>query len=134
MTDINKFLADIQKSVKIGRQKNGGKSDYNLLRDDLLTLFSRNASDVGELANSVFEHWENAHVRCSQDLAYEPSEDNQRLLAAYLAFLQSGDEYQDLISADDWAEFARLVNFEAEELDVGILQDLMGILVSKGAY
>ena len=42
--------------------------------------------------------------------------------------------YQELISDADWEEFGRLVNFEAEDLDVGVLQDLMKILVSKGAY
>ena len=39
-----------------------------------------------------------------------------------------------LVSDADWDEFGRLVNFEAEELDVDVLQDLMKILVSKGAY
>ena len=47
---------------------------------------------------------------------------------------ENSDEYQELISDDDWQEFGRLVNFEAEDLDVGVLQDLMKILVSKGAY
>ena len=134
MTDINKFLSDVQKSLKYDRQNNGGKSDYNRVKNELRRLFERNASAVGELADSVFEYWENEYIYKSADLAYQPDENNQNRLAAYLAFLENSDEYQDLISDDDWNEFGRLVNFEAEELDVDVLQDLMKILVSKGAY
>ena len=95
MTDINKFLSDMQKTLKHDRQNNGGKSSYDRVKNDLRRLFERNAA---------------------------------------LAFLENSDEYQELISDSDWEEFGRLVNFEAEDLDVGVLQDLMKILVSKGAY
>ena len=134
MTDINKFLSDMQKSLKHDRQNNGGKSDYNRVKNDIRRLFERNASDVGELADSIFEYWENEYIYRSADLTWEPNEENQNRLAAYLAFLENSDEYQELISDADWEEFGRLVNFEAEDLDVDVLQDLMKILVSKGAY
>ena len=134
MTDINKFLSDMQKTLKHDRQNNGGKSSYDRVKNDLRRLFERNAAAVGELADSVFEYWENEYIYRSSDLTWEPSEENQNRLAAYLAFLENSDEYQELISDDDWQELGRLVNFEAEDLDVGVLQDLMKILVSKGAY
>ena len=134
MTDVSKFLSDIQKTLKHARQNNGGKSDYNRVKNDLRRLFERNAAAVGELADSVFEYWENEYIYKVSDLTWEPSEDNQNRLAAYLAFLENSDEYQELISDADWEEFGRLVNFEAEELDVDVLQDLMKILVSTGAY
>ena len=134
MTDINKFLTDLQKSLKHDRQNNGGKSDYNRVKNDLRRLFERNAAMVGELADSVYEYWENEYVYRSADIKAEPTEENQNRLAAYLAFLENSDEFQELISDADWNEFGRLVNFEAEDLDVDVLQDLMKILVSKGAY
>ena len=134
MTDINKFLSDVEKTLKHDRQSNGGKSNYDRVKGDLRRLFERNAAAVGELADSVFEYWENEYIYRSADLAWEPNEDNRNRLAAYLAFLENSDEYQELISDDDWNELGRLVNFEAEDLDVDVLQDLMKILVSKGAY
>ena len=94
-----------------------------------MTLYIRE-----QLADSIFEYWENEYIYRSSDLTWEPSEENQNRLAAYLAFLENSDEYQELISDADWEEFGRLVNFEAEDLDVYVLQDLMKILVSKGAY
>ena len=39
MTDINKFLSDMQKSLKHDRQNNGGKSDYNRVKNDIRRLF-----------------------------------------------------------------------------------------------
>ena len=134
MTDINKFLSDIQKTMKFTRQNNGGKLEYSRVKNDIQKLFERNASAVGELADSVFEYWENEYIYRSADLGEEPTEENRNRLAAYLAFLENSDEYQDLISDDDWQEFGRLVNFEAEDLPVDVLQDLMKVLVSKGAY
>ena len=134
MTDINKFLSDVEKTLKHDRQNNGGKSNYDRVKGDLRRLFERNADAVGELADSVFEYLENEYIYRSADLAWEPNEDNRNRLAAYLAFLENSDEYQELISDDDWNELGRLVNFEAEDLDVDVLQDLMKILVSKGAY
>ena len=124
----------MQKSLKHDRQNNGGKSDYNRVKNDLRRLFERNAAMVGELADSVYEYWENEYVYRSADIKAEPTEENQNRLAAYLAFLENSDEFQELISDADWTEFGRLVNFEAEDLDVDVLQDLMKILVSKGAY
>ena len=124
----------MQKTLKHDRQNNGGKSNYDRVKGALRRLFERNAAAVGELADSVFEYWENEYIYRAADLTWEPNEENQNRLAAYLAFLENSDEYQDLISDSDWEEFGRLVNFEAEELDVDVLQDLMKILVSKGAY
>ena len=51
-----------------------------------------------------------------------------------LAFMEDSDEYADTLTDDDWQEMGRLVNFEAEDLPVDILQSLMSVLVSKGAY
>ena len=124
----------MQKALKHDRQNNGGKSDYNRVKNDLRRLFERNAAAVGELADSVYEYWENEYIYRAADVKAEPSEENQNRLAAYLAFLENSDEFQELISDADWSEFGRLVNFEAEDLDVDVLQDLMKILVSKGAY
>ena len=124
----------MQKALKHDRQNNGGKSDYNRVKNDLRRLFERNAAAVGELADSVYEYWENEYIYRAADVKSEPSEENQNRLAAYLAFLENSDEFQELISDADWSEFGRLVNFEAEDLDVDVLQDLMKILVSKGAY
>ena len=134
MTDIGKFLSDVEKVKKHARNNKPGFSGYNDIRDDIRNLFERATSCQMGLPGSIYEYWENTYVFNSTDLMYEPSDENTGKLAAMLAFLNNSDEDQDLISDEDWQEIGRLVNYEAEDLPVNILQELMMVLVSKGAY
>ena len=134
MTDIGKFLSDVEKVKKHARNNKPGFSGYNDIRDDIRNLFERATSCPMGLPGSIYEYWENTYVFNSSDLTYEPSDENTGKLAAMLAFLNNSDEDQDLITDQDWQEIGRLVNYEAEDLPVNILQELMMVLVSKGAY
>lgn len=134
MTDIRKFVTDLEKTKKFFRQNNGGKCDYNKIQKDIRNLFERTTSCPTGLPASLFEYWENQYIYKSADLGEEPTADNINKLAAFLAFLENTDEYQELITQEDWEEIGPLVNYEAEDLPVEILQDLMMILVSHGVY
>lgn len=134
MTDIGKFLSDIQRIKKHDRQNNGGNPDYNRIFRDLNSLFLRSTSCPADLARSVFEYWENEYIFNSQNQKEEPSEENSQKLAAMLAFLEDSDEFQSVLTQKDWQELRDLVNYEAEDLPVDILQSLMRVLVEKGAY
>lgn len=134
MTDIGKFLSDIQRIKKHDRQNHSGNPDYNRIFRDLNSLFLRSTSCPADLARSVFEYWENEYVFSSQNQKEEPSEENSQKLAAMLAFLEDSDEFQNLLTQKDWQELRDLVNYEAEDLPVDILQSLMRVLVEKDAY
>lgn len=134
MTDIGKFLSDLDKVKKYARNNKPGFSGYNDIRDDIRNLFERATSCPMGLPGSIFEYWENTYILNGADLTYEPSADNAAKLGAFLAFIDNSDEDRDLISDEDWQELGRLVNYEAEDLPVDILQELMMVLVSKGAY
>lgn len=134
MTDIGKFLSDIQRIKKHDRQNHSGNPDYNRIFRDLNSLFLRSTSCPADLARSVFEYWENEYISNSQNQKEEPSEENSQKLAAMLAFLEDSDEFQSVLTQKDWQELRDLVNYEAEDLPVDILQSLMRVLVEKGAY
>ena len=134
MTDIGKFLSDIQRIKKHDRQNNGGNPDYNRIFRDLNSLFLRSTSCPADLARSVFEYWENEYIFNSQNQKEEPSEENSQKLAAMLAFLEDSDEFQSVLTQKDWQELRDLVNYEVEDLPVDVLQSLMRVLVEKGAY
>ncbi len=134
MTDIGKFLSNIQRIKKHDRQNNSGNPDYNRIFRELNSLFLRSTSCPADLARSVFEYWENEYVFNSQNQKEEPSEENSQKLAAMLAFLEDSDEFQSVLTQKDWQELGDLVNYEAEDLPVDILQSLMRVLVEKGAY
>ena len=134
MTDISKFLSDVNKIMKHDRQNNSGKSDYERIHDDIRKLFERMSSVPGQLPDSIFNYWENEYIFNSMNQTAEPSEDNLNHLAAFLAFLGNSDELDSYIVDKDWEELADAVKYEAEDLPIDILQDLMSILVSHGAY
>ena len=134
MTDIGKFLSNIQRIKKHDRQNNSGNPDYNRIFRELNSLFLRSTSCPADLARSVFEYWENEYVFNSQNQKEEPSEENSQKLAAMLAFLEDSDEFQSVLTQKDWQELGDLVNYEAEDLPVDILQSLIRVLVEKGAY
>ncbi len=134
MTDIGKFLSNIQRIKKHDRQNNSGNPDYNRIFRELNSLFLRSTSCPADLARSVFEYWENEYIFNSQNQKEEPSEENSQKLAAMLAFLEDSDEFQSVLTQKDWQELGDLVNYEAEDLPVDVLQSLMRVLVEKGAY
>lgn len=134
MTDIGKFLSNIQRIKKHDRQNNSGNPDYDRIFRELNSLFLRSTSCPADLARSVFEYWENEYIFNSQNQKEEPSEENSQKLAAMLAFLEDSDEFQSVLTQKDWQELGDLVNYEAEDLPVDILQSLMRVLVEKGAY
>ena len=115
----------MQKTLKHDRQNNGGKSSYDRVKGDLRRLFERNAAAVGELADSIFEYWENEYIYRAADLTWEPCEENQNRLAAYLAFIENSDENQELISDSDWEEFGR--NRDTYFPDATILIEVNGL-------
>ena len=81
MTDIGKFLSNIQKIKKHDRQNNSGNPDYNRIFRELNSLFLRSTSCPADLARSVFEYWENEYIFNSQNQKEEPSEENSQRLA-----------------------------------------------------
>lgn len=134
MTEIGKFMADVQRALKHDRQENGGKSDYNRIVKQLRTTFERATIVQTSLADAVFEYWENEYIFNSPDMNTEPSEENTEKLASFLAFLNDEEENRENISEKDWQELGELVNYEAEDMPIDQLQNLMRVLVSHGAY
>ena len=133
MTVIQKFLSDVERTKKVSRQK-GALGGYNSIRQDLARLFGNATTCPTDLPHSLFEYWENTYIFTAADLTWEPEQKNAEKLTAMLALLEDSDEYFDTLTNEDWQEIGRLVNFEAEDLPVEILQQLMAVLVSKGAY
>lgn len=134
MTDIAKFNADVQRVMKHDRQENGGKSDWMRVAPQLQKLFERSTSVSGPLPASIFEYWENEYIHDSSEPENEPTEAHLGKLRAMLSFLENSDEDYELLDDNDWQELGDLVNYEAEDLPIDTLQNLMTTLVSKKAY
>lgn len=134
MTNIEKFYSDVQKIKKHNRQENNGKSNYFKIKNNIQNLFEKNCNVGQSLANSCYEYWEKNYIETSSEIDFEPNDENLIKLCSILTFLNGEDENENRLTKKDWKEIGQLVNFEAEDLDVYVLQELMKILVSKGSY
>ncbi|NLC92775.1 MAG: hypothetical protein GX677_04830 [Treponema sp.] len=133
MNDNGKFSSDVQKLIKHCRQENNGIINYNKISHDLENLFERASSCPGELPSSIFEYWEKEYVLRSSTLTNEPSEENLNKLKAFFSFLDNSNENPEYINENDWVQLGQLVTYEAEDLPVNILTDLMAIIVDHKA-
>jgi len=133
MTDTEKFISDVAKVKKMDRHENNNTSDYNRLSPKLANTFERASQCEKSLSGTIFDYWEKTYIWNQADLSEVPSDSDIEKLAAFLAFLNNSDEYAELVTADDWKNLAELVNYEAEDMDIDKLTELMSILVDHHA-
>lgn len=133
MTDVEKFISDVAKLKKMDRHDHNNENDYNRLSNPLCDLFAKSSQVEKSLAGTIFDYWEKNYIWNQADLSEVPSDQDIAKLAAFLAFLNNSDENSELVTQEDWENMAELVNYEAEDMDIGKLTELMAILVDHHA-
>ncbi len=126
-------MADARRVLKHARADNNGHFDSERASKDAVSLFIRSASVPGDLPSSVAEYWQRTYIEESSNFSEEPTEKNLERLSGFLSFLENADENEDLLSDSDWRMLGELVNYEAEDLPIDVLQYLMAKIVEKGA-
>ena len=133
MTDIQKFRADVQRLIKHSRADNNGRYNAEKTCNDIIELFLSETTVPGALPQSGAEYWKRTYIDESASPENEPTAENVDRLGAILSFLENSGEDEELLTDDDWRMLGELVNYEAEDLPLDILQALMGVIVQKGA-
>ncbi len=134
MTTIDKFLSDIQRTIKHDRANNGGHYDAKRACTQISQLFANNNRNLGSLAVSISDYWLNTYVFGSQDLENEPSEENIEKIKAFQNFCDSDEEADfSSLTSDDWETLRDFVDDEAENLDLDSLQNMMNLILQNGA-
>ena len=134
MNSIDKFLSDIQKTLKYDRANNGGHYDAARACTQIAKLFANNNRHLGTLAVSLGDYWLNTYILQSEDVAQEPSEQNIERIKAFQNFCDSAeDEDYSVLTSDDWETLRDFVDDEAETLDLDSLQNMMSIILANGA-
>ena len=134
MTSIEKFIFDIEKIKKFDRANNGGHYDGARACRKIAELFENNNRSLRGVARQIADYWLNTFVLSSSSPAEEPSEDSIARIRAFQAFLDN-DESEDMgiLSAEDWENLRDFVNFEAETINLDVLQNLMSMVLSHNA-
>ena len=112
MTDVEKFTSDVAKLKKMDRHEHNNVTDYNRLSNPLADLFARSSQVEKSFANTIFDYWEKNYIWNQADLSEAPTDEDVAKLGAYLA---------------------ELVNYEAEDMEISKLTELMSILVDHHA-
>ena len=134
MTTIDKFLSDIQKTLKYDRANNGGHYDAKRACTQITKLFETNNRHLGTLAASLGDYWLNTYILGSADLANEPSEQNIERIKAFQNFCDADSDADfSILTADDWENLRDFVDDEADTLDLDALQSMMGLILLNGA-
>jgi len=133
MTDVEKFVSDVAKLKKMDRHEHNNTIDYNRLSNPLADLFAKSSQVDKSFANTIFDYWEKTYIWNQSDLSEAPSDADVSKLAAFLAFLNNSDENAELVTGSDWKTLAELTNYEAEDMDIEKLTELMSILVDHHA-
>lgn len=134
MDNIQKLYSDIEK-IKKHNRNSSGTLDLNKVATQVSEMFQRNNRDFCDLPNSLAEYWVKTYVYPQIDLnANGLSQESVDKLCAMQAFLDNDiEDDTDCLTLDDWKQIAAFVNFEAEDMPIDLLSQMMSILVEKRA-
>lgn len=134
MDNIQKFYSDVEKLKKHYRANNSSYNGEAVCRQ-VQDLFAKNTRGMGSLGDSFSEYWLNTYILNSPNINEEPTAESTEKLCAMLSLLENSDDPKDTeaLTKQDWKELCSLVNLEAEDLPIDLLNDLMIKFVDKQA-
>ncbi len=134
MNTIEKFISDIQKTIKYDRANNGGHYDGRRACGQITRIFQNNNRNLGTLAMEVGDYWLNTYILSSQNANEEPTEENIARIKAFQCFFDNDNsEDLDILSSEDFESLRDCINDNAEEINLDDLQNMMSILLDRGA-
>ena len=134
MDSIQKLYSDVEKIKKHYRQENPHNYDGVKVCEQVREMFCRTNPALSSLAGSFADYWISTYIINSTSPADEPKQESVQILAAMQSILEGSDEFTECLSQDDWKELCSLTNYEAEDLPIDALNDMMTIFVDKQAW
>ena len=128
MDSIQKLYTDIRKIAKHGRTE-----DLQSVCETISHRFSALFPDLGILPESVADYWVTNRILNSAQPENEPSEKNLLWLITAADILNGtySENGQNEFSAKDWEQLRDMVRYEAEDLPLDKLTELMSLFVAK---
>ena len=129
MDSIQKLNSDILKAKKHHLAENNGAINLQKLCDEIIKLFVSSNRGIEGLARSFADYWANKYVLSNPD--GELSEKSINVLLSIQALFENEVSLTDSLDAEDWKELCELTNYEAEDLPLEFLNNLMIIFVDR---
>ena len=132
MDAIQKFDSDIERIKKHNRDSSGALN-LEAVVNQIASLFETNNRGLCGLPHSLIEFWTSKYVQPELDSSScDISSSAIEKLCAMQAFLNNEND-TDCLTLEDWQQIADSVNYEAEELPMDLLSQMMMTLVEKRA-
>ena len=133
MDSIQKFYSDIEKTKKFYRANNGGNYNGMDCCQKICDKFASDYRSYGSISNAFSDYWFSTYINTSQTPSEEPTPENVDRLAAMLSLMEGTRQLEDKLSAEDWSELCETVKYEAEDMPIDMLNDMMAVFLEKGA-
>lgn len=128
MKDIDKFYSDADRLISRWRAEGTGNTAR--LATSLLDHFAAYSRNAGEIASQLAAYWAQTYTHTLE------TEEGRKAAVNWLGSLNallSGEFDQNMgFPARDWDEIRDTINAEAENMDMGLLSDIMMIIVDRG--
>ena len=127
---IQKFYSDVKKAKKYCTPYSN--KSY---AESISSLFVKNNRHIQSLAQSLADWWLEKYVQPLEQnqAAGGISDDIIEKLGSVYALLENDPENIMNLNAEDFKELCTLVNYEAEDLPLELLNSLMSVFVEKQA-
>ncbi len=135
MTNVQRFYSNIERAIKNGRAAGGENYGLQEASADAVRLFEHDCASTvpAALASAAADYWKTTYIDAAASGELSTLQENIGILGALLAFLEGSEEDCAALSDADWQELSDIVNCNADEMPIEILQSLMAVLVSKNA-
>ena len=134
MDNTEKLLADIAQLKKRYLAENDNIYDGEKVCRKINNLFAKNNRLIGETAAGFVDYWFNTYILPSKDIKNEPTRENLDKLAAMQSVLDASTDQTECLSNEDWKALCSIVDTEADDLPLDVLNDLMALFVDKQAF
>lgn len=124
MTKSEKFASDLLRIKKQNRSE--GAFNLQAALKSMEALFVAQNSQWRGLALSLFSWWKDEHAR-----GPEIEDGGIKKLCALQAFL-CGEEADESLDQNDWQRIREEVGYEAENIPLDALNDMMKTIVERG--
>lgn len=134
MDNIQKFLSDAEKIKKHYRAEHPGKYSGTAVCEQICNLFIRNNRTYEQLAAAFAQYWMDTYILGSADQESLPTSENLDTLAAMQSLLDNDSQQINALSDKDLKELCQIVNMEAEDIPIDVLNSLMMIFVDRQVF
>lgn len=133
MNDCEKLIADARRIIKHERAENADRYDGLKTCSKIADLLPKNNPAIISIARQVSDYWYSTYIASSAEPQKEPSEEKLDKLSAMQNFLEGIDDGNQILSQQDWQELAQIIRFEAEDMPLELLSNMMSLIVEHDA-